>query len=233
VKRLATLLAISGSLLLLPATALAKVNVAARGYAVITGPRLIHPIVLTAPWDRSRGGYYGNEAEFFLHLAESSGAIPAGRDLLPGGGSVPDGVVPLRSGPASASLGPAYRLTWFRNGSTDVVTQKVYPYAGGGPIVYTPPASRQALITLFGRFQDPAHLSTGWGRATSQDDLLGFLQVRGLPGPGPVAEVTRPAAHAYWLGIGLGLAALGAVLAATLLIKRRRRNARSPAAIRE
>jgi hypothetical protein len=232
-KRLITLLAISGSLLLLPTTALAKENVAARGYAVITGPRLIHPIVLTAPWDRSRGGYYGNDAENFLHLADSSGAIPAGRDLLPGGGSVPDGVVPLRSRPSSASLGPVYRLTWFRNGVTDVVTQKVYPYASAGPIVYTPPASRQALITLFGRFQDPAHLSTGWGTTTGEDDLLAFLQVRGLPGPGPVAQVTRSAAHAYWLGIGLALAALGAILAATLLIQRRRRNARSRAAIRE
>ena len=226
-KRLVTLLAISGSLLLLPATALAKGNVAARGYAVITGPLLIHPIVLTTPWNRSRGGYYGNEAENFLHLANDSGAIPPGRDLLPGGGSVPDGVVPLRSEPSPASLGPMYRLTWFRDGSTDVVTQKVYPYASNGPIVYTPPASRQALITLFGRFQDPAHLSTGWASAASQDDLLQFLQVRGLPGPGPVAEVTRPAAHAYGLGIGLALAALGAVLAATLLIQRRRRNARS------
>src|SRR5215472_3645318 len=133
VKRLATLLAISGSLLLLPTAALAKGNVAARGYAVITGPRLVHPIVLTAPWNRSRGGYYGNEAEVFLHLAESSGAIPAGRDLLPQGGSVPDGVVPLRSGPSPASLGPVYRLTWFRNGLTDVVNQEVYPYASGGP----------------------------------------------------------------------------------------------------
>jgi hypothetical protein len=98
--------------------------------------------------------------------------------------------------------------------------------------VYTPPAARHALITLFGRFQDPAHLATGWGSATSQDDLVQFLQVRGLPGRGPVAEVTRPTAPAYWPGIGLGLAALGAVLAATLLMQRRRRNARSPAAIR-
>ena len=93
--------------------------------------------------------------------------------------------------------------------------------------MYTPPASRQALITLFGRFQDPAHLSTGWGRATSQDDLVQFLQARGLPGPGPVAEVTRPAAHAHWLGIGLALAALGAVLAAALSIQRRRPTART------
>jgi len=133
VKRLATLLAISGSLLLLPTAALAKGNVAARGYAVITGPRLVHPIVLTAPWNRSRGGYYGNEAEVFLHLAESSGAIPAGRDLLPQGGSVPDGVVPLRSGPSPASLGPVYRLTWFRNGLTDVVTQKGLHIRQRGP----------------------------------------------------------------------------------------------------
>jgi hypothetical protein len=113
------------------------------------------------------------------------------------------------------------------------VSQEVYPDASEGTIVYTPPASRQALITLFGRFQDPAHLSTGWGRATAEDDLMEFLQVQGLPGPGPVAEVTRPAAHAYWLGIGLALVALGAVLAATLLVQRRRRNARSLAAIRE
>src|SRR6266511_3564319 len=101
VKRGAVLLAVAASLIAAPDPAAAKGSIQARGYAVITGPDLSHPIVYSAPWDSSKGGYYSDEAEIFLNLATYSGAIPAGRDLITGGGSVPDGVLPMRLVPGT------------------------------------------------------------------------------------------------------------------------------------
>jgi hypothetical protein len=75
-------------------------------------------------------------------------------------------------------------LTWFRDGVEDVAHQNIYPYAPDLPLVYTFPSSRRALIVLFGRFQAPAHLWTGWGRATSFD-LKNTLLLRGLPAVAP------------------------------------------------
>jgi hypothetical protein len=74
-------------------------------------------------------------------------------------------------------------VTWFRDGVEDVAKQNIYPYARF-PLVYTFPSSRRALIVLFGRFQAPAHLWTGWGEATSFD-LKTTLQFYGLPSVEP------------------------------------------------
>jgi hypothetical protein len=176
---------VAGAVIWAPDLAAANGDVQVRGYAVIRGPGLAHPIVYSAPWDSVRGGYYSDEAEIFLALANLTGAIPAGRDLLAGGGSVPDGVLPIASAPIKRSaLGPRYRLIWFRDGVPDVAKQDLYPYVAGGPLVYTLPASRQSLVDLFGRFQDPAHLWTGWGRATS-GNLLNLLRFKGMPGTAP------------------------------------------------
>jgi hypothetical protein len=172
---------VAGAVIWAPGLAAANGDVQIRGYAVITGPGLAHPIVYSALWDSTRGGFYSDEAEIFLALANLTGAIPAGRDLLAGGGSVPDGVLPIASPPTKRSaLGPRYRLLWFRDGVPDVAKQDLYPYAAGGPLVYTLPASRPSLVDLFGRFQDPAHLWTGWGRATSSN-LLNLLRFKGMP----------------------------------------------------
>ncbi len=227
VKRGAVLLAVAASLIAAPDPAAAKGSIQARGYAVITGPDLSHPIVYSAPWGSSKGGYYSDDAEIFLNLATYSGAIAAGRDLISGSGSVPDGVLPLRSVPMRDALGPGYRLTWFRDDVSDVASQDIYPYARGGPIVYTFPSSRQALITLFGRFQDPDHVWTGWGRDTPQSTLLGILQGKGLPRRVPSVGVGAPA-HRSWSGLALSLSALGilAVLVTSgLWFRRHRRKA--------
>ncbi len=181
VKRVAILLMVAVPLIFAPGVAAAKGNIPARGYAVLTGPGLSHPIVFSAPWDSSKGGYYGDEAEVFLGVANYSGATPAAKDLTQGAGSVPDGVVPLPSAPARDELGPKYRLTWFRDYLGDVAEQDVYPYARGGPVVYTFPSSRQALINIFGRFQDPAHMWTGWGQETPYGRLRDALEFNGLP----------------------------------------------------
>jgi hypothetical protein len=104
----------------------------------------------------------------------------SGRWFGPGGG-------PPIEIDARGCAWPRYRLTWFRDDVTDVAEQDLYPFAENGLLVYTLPSSRQALIALFGRFQAPAHLWTGWGRATSPYGLLSFVRVK----TAPVAEVTH------------------------------------------
>ncbi len=162
-----------------------------RGYAVLTGPGLRHPIVIVAPWKKSNGGYCGSEAERFLAFAEGTGALPAGRVQNDVGGEYePSGVLPIDKVPWKAARGPRYRLTWFRDDVKEVAKQDIYPYGVGGPYVYNFPSSHQALIVLFGRFQSPAHLWTGWGQATSFD-LQKFLQFYGLPVIAPTSQASH------------------------------------------
>ena len=160
-RRGAILLVLSVSLVWSAGPAAAKGNIPARGYAVITGPGLSHPLVVVAPWKRSRGGYYSGAAEPFLGLAGGTGAIPAGRLETEAGEYVPYGVLPIDKVPSEVGRGPRYRLTWFRDGVNEVARQNIYPFASAGPLVYTFPSSRRALIVLFGRFQVPAHVRNG------------------------------------------------------------------------
>jgi hypothetical protein len=185
-KRACTmLLAMTTSLVCLAGPVSAKGHFPTRAYAVLTGPGLAHPIVFAAPWKKSLGGYYGEgEADRFLGLAEGTGALPAGRLQTESGDYVRYGVLPIDDKPSVADFTPRYRLTWFRDGVDTVAVQDIYPYAAAGPVVYTHPSSRRALIVLFGRFQSPADLWTGWGRATTFD-LRKFLQYHGLPTVAP------------------------------------------------
>jgi hypothetical protein len=176
----AILLIMTTSLVCFAGPVSAKGHFPTRGYAVLTGPGLAHPIVFVAPWKESQGGYYGGEAERFLGLAEGTGALPAGRLQTESGDYVRYGVLPIDDKPSVADFTPRYRLTWFRDGVDAVAIQDIYPYAAAGPVVYTHPSSRRALIVLFGRFQSPAHLWTGWGRATTFD-LRKALEYDGLP----------------------------------------------------
>ena len=59
----------------------------------------------------------------------------------------PSGVLPIDEAPSRAARGPRYRLTWFRDGVKEVAKQDIYPYATAGPVVYTFPSSRRALIS--------------------------------------------------------------------------------------
>ena len=183
------LLLVATSVVCLAGPVSAKGHFPVRGYAVLTGPGLKHPIVFAAPWKKSWGGYYGEgEADVFLGLANATGATPAGRlQTDVGNDYVPYGVLPLDYKPAVVDFTPRYRLTWFRDGVDAVAIQDIYPYASAGPVVYTHPSSRRALIVLFGRFQSPAHLWTGWGRATTLD-LRRFLQSYGLPADPPEVQ---------------------------------------------
>jgi hypothetical protein len=193
VKWCAILLVVTASFVLAPTHATAKGNIPTHGYAVITGPGLSHLIVFVAPWKGSRGGYYNGEGERFIGFAEAIGAIPAGRLQTDSGNYAPYGVLPIDQVPSQAARGPRYRLTWFRDGVKDVAKQNIYPYAPAGPLVYTFPSSRQALIVLFGRFQAPAHLWTGWGRATTFDVLM-FLRAYGLPTVAPAVNAGQGSA---------------------------------------
>jgi hypothetical protein len=191
VKRGVILLAAAASLTCDASAAAAKGIIPTRAYAVVTGPGLSHPIVFVASWRESVGGFSAGEGDLFLGLAEDSGALPAGK-VQPGGEGdyIPSGVLPIDEVPSRASRGPRYRLTWFRDGIKDVAKQNIYPYARDLPLVYTFPSSRRALIVLFGRFQPPAHLWTGWGRATSFD-LKNTLLFRGLPTVAPAVATGR------------------------------------------
>ena len=99
---------------------------------------------------------------------------------------------PIDYTPSVVAFTPRYRLTWFRDGVTEVAKQDLYPYASAGPVVYTYPSSRRALVEIFGRFQTPKRLWTGWGRATTFD-LLKSLQSDGLPMVAPEVRVPQGA----------------------------------------
>lgn len=187
-KRGAILFAIAASIMCSVSPAAAKGDIPTRAYAVITGPGLSHPIVFVASWRESVGGFSAGEGDLFLTLAGSSGALPAGKLETEPGEYIPSGVLPINEVPSRAVRGPRYRLTWFRDGVQAVAKQNIYPYAPDLPLVYTFPSSRRALIVLFGRFQAPAHLWTGWGRATSFD-LKNTLLLHGLPAVAPAAAV--------------------------------------------
>jgi hypothetical protein len=182
-----------------PSTAAAKGNIPTRAYAVITGPGLSHPIVLVASWRETIGGFSAGDGDVFLGLAEASGALPAGK-VQPEGEDdyIPSGVLPIDDVPSRAARGPRYRLTWFRDGVEEVAKQNIYPYAPDLPLVYTFPSSRRALIVLFGRFQAPAQLWTGWGRATSFD-LKNTLQFHGLPTVVPAVPAGQGRGPTAWV----------------------------------
>ncbi|HJX07291.1 MAG TPA: hypothetical protein VJ736_04395 [Actinomycetota bacterium] len=235
---LLTLIALSIS----TSPAQAKGKVEPRGYAVLTGPGLRHPIVISAPWDPAWGGYYGTEAEHFIGFAESTGAIPAGKVDLGGGQYEYEGVLPVTGEIRRDALGPRYQLTWFRDGEASVVRQDFYPNIGGGlPFVFTHHSSRKGLLSIFGRFQYRPGVWTGWGKATDGNLLIG-LESMGVPGdlpetrtaslaPGGAVPSSQPSpstvqpvgtADSFASEDAIDLAGLALLTAGSLLLLRRR-----------
>jgi hypothetical protein len=87
--------------------------------------------------------------------------------------------------PPTKDLGPRYEvvLDVRQPPQTKDIVQHLYPYAEGGPLLYTPPG--QKLLD----FQAPS----GWAAATT--DLMDMLHEAGLPESAPVVEPeTEPAA---------------------------------------
>jgi hypothetical protein len=190
----------------IPAEASAKGAEVVRGYAVVTGPGLAHPIVFSAPWDRSMGGYYSEEAETFVNFATFAGGIPGY-------------VRPSPRAPKPARLDPGYEVIFFRDCCRLAVRQVVYPFAQGGPWVNTPSGQRRAMRWVFGRFWGGG-ASSGWAQA--HQGLVVLLEQRGLPDdqPRPPAQAqTAPAQGSSLWGMAAVLAAFLAI-AVALTVRR-------------
>jgi hypothetical protein len=144
--------------------------------ARITGPGLVHPILV------SGGGEPGQQGRL-ASLAEQTNLFTV---LFGAGGSVP-APTRLRTPPPKASLGPRYTVIYTVPGVTPQpseqfgqIRQYLYPRAVGGPIIYTPPGQLG-----FGR----PLLVTGWIRGSRQ--LTRTLALLGVP-PGPGKQAARP-----------------------------------------
>ncbi len=148
-------------------------------------------------------------------------------------------MLPLSEKLKASGLGPRYRLTWFRDDLDVIVEQDIYPYGLGLPVVYTETSSRKGLLTLFGRFQAPHHVWTGWGKATDIA-LLQSLWYRGLPLTAPATPRSKhrspaadviaptlpvPAPSATSRPAIVVAAVLAILLSSTALYRRRRRHA--------
>ena len=130
-----------------------------------------------------------------------------------------DEVEELRLTPAD--LGPRYLVTYrfgLGSGSSDeLIRQNLYPYAKGGPVMYTRPSQELAG-------ESNMLITAGWYQSS-----LGFFHYlvdHGLPGREPVAPVAarEPAPGARtppWAGIVMALVGLTALFLAALAVRRR------------
>jgi hypothetical protein len=153
--------------------------------ARITGPGLAHAIVVSGngePGQQSRLASLAQQTDLFTVLFGAAGSVPPPS--------------PLRTPPPKASLGPRYTVSYTVPGVTPQpgeqfgkVRQDLYPYAAGGPVIYTPPGQHG-----FGR----ALQAAGWLRGSAQlTHTLTQLGVPPRPGTQPAQQTHRPpATHA-------------------------------------
>jgi hypothetical protein len=200
--------AIVAALLVLPSAAATAKGGPELRRAEISGPRLDRPLVLRGPrWERDGA------------LLLSQTGLLEGRSHAPGP-------------PDADALGPRYRITYFFHvygplPQSDywgtmraVVRQRLYPYALGGPWIFTPEGQRLP--------RTPGHrtsLAVGWRRGS--DALDNLLRAWGMPPEPPGAARTTPArtrsTRATWvLEAGIG----GGAAACLLLARRARRRLR-------
>jgi hypothetical protein len=177
VTTLATGISIAAVMLATPAFAKGPTQ------ARITGPGLVHPIVLSGAGEQGQPGRLSALAEqtnFFTALFGASGTLP--------------GPTRLRTPPPKAALGPRYTIIYTVPGVTPQpgeqfgrIRQDLYPRAAGGPIIYTLPGQRG--------FGQPL-LVTGWLRGSRQ--LIRTLAALGVPPrtDNQAAQRTRPPAAA-------------------------------------
>ena len=161
--------------------------------ALITGPGLDAGIAL-----RSDGG---DGSAQLGELANSAGFYPSVFATSPN---------PMQTRRPAGDLGPRYTITYTMPGPNgdNELRQDVYPYAKPGPVTHT-----QAGQRYFGSQRTVG----GWYVATTT--LKDQLVAAGLSSspPGSDALTLRS-----WPVVGLGLAVLVALLAATLLVAARR-----------
>lgn len=164
-KRLTAVAVIATGILL--ATA---IPAAAKGAdeARITGPGLSKPIVVTGEGHPGRSGnlsWLSGATGFFDALVANATPVVGGTT---------SGPKPLKTTP-NAPLGPRYVVSYRvpalqPNGADGFVRQDIYPYAAGGPVIYTP-AGQQV-------YNDKATVA-GW--ACGGSDLLALLNTLGVP----------------------------------------------------
>jgi hypothetical protein len=181
--------------------------------ARITGPGLSGPLLLNGIGESSDGSP-------MAVLTMEGGFFPATF------GESPD---PMLPGKPSGKLGPRYIVIYTVPGPTDkaYLRQSLFPYAEGGPILYTPPDQP---------FFDSERTHGGWFQGTAR--LRAALVRAGLPATatatGSAAEepVTSPLTssasgsgggpRSLQIGIAAIAAALAGALGGTLLVRRRR-----------
>jgi hypothetical protein len=201
--------------------------------ATITGPGLARPVTVFAPGEALPG-----QGDALSGLAGQTGLFTA---LFGPAGRTPDEPSPLRTPPAAASLGPKYTLTYtvpgvFGPSQTDGhIRQYLYPFAAGGPAIYTPPGQHG--------FGQPLQAAR-WLRGTPQ--LTATLIRLGIPAgashpPAPSSAATVPAAPSpaaapkpagttapAWLTATIVPAAAIAIAGTALALRRRSRPATGP-----
>jgi hypothetical protein len=166
-RRLVVLTALAGSMSIAAAITLAAPALAkGPSQARITGPRLTHAIVV------SGGGEPGEQGSL-ARLAEQTSLFTV---LFGTGAGLPP-PARLRAAPPKGSLGPRYTVVYTVPGvdprpgeEFGRVRQVLYPYAAGGPVIYTPPGQRG-----FGQNLQEA----GWLRGSAQ--LTHTLTELGVP----------------------------------------------------
>jgi hypothetical protein len=149
--------------------------------ARITGPGLVHAIVVSGGGEPGEPGKLASLAEqtsLFTVMFGANGGVPA--------------PARLRTPPPKASLGPQYTVIYTVPGVTPQpgqqfgrIRQNVYPHAAGGPVIYTPPGQRG--------FGQPLQ-AAGWLRGSPQ--LTRTLAQLGVP-PGIQAVQSRLPAAAH------------------------------------
>ena len=185
--------------------------------ARITGPGLIHPIVLSGAGEAGQPGRLAALAEqtnFFTALFGAGGTLPA--------------PIRLRTPPPKASLGPRYTVIYTVPGVTPQpgeqfgrIRQDLYPRAAGGPIIYTLPGQRG--------FGQPL-LVTGWLRGSRQ--LIRTLAELGVPRTRPPAAAQPAPSHQAgprtlaWLIASAAAIAAAALGGGALWLRRRQPAAR-------
>jgi hypothetical protein len=188
--------------------------------ARITGPGLVHAIVVSGGGEPGEPGKLASLAEqtsLFTVMFGANGGVPA--------------PARLRTPPPKASLGPQYTVIYTVPGVTPQpgqqfgrIRQNVYPHAAGGPVIYTPPGQRG--------FGQPLQ-AAGWLRGSPQ--LTRTLAQLGVPPGIQAVQQSRLPAAAHpaaahqsgspthgWLIVPAAAVAAAALAGTTLWLRHRR-----------